>query len=207
MKFLLAYWNFFLFWIAYPVVFTFPLAYLYSLALVRGIAYARDEQHRMTPLSPWVLFSMRSKRLLIFIAALILPWMFIETSMTWIKLHLGATTWSDAISWLWAEVIHQEDIQMTFAMNCFGVLGRLCLVFGWITRSAPNHAGPLLPTLIGLSLGLMFWSILFSPSIVTNSHDSEISAHFGFFGLLSFVLCWLHSRFLLNREWFRFNDG
>lgn len=192
--------------IACPAALIFPLAWLYSLALTRGIASARDEQHRMTPLSPWSYFWMKSKRLLILTACLAPPWLLLAIDIPFPTVAWEINNWRLAMFVFWMEIEQSgavpSSLLLLFNLSFFGLAS---LIFATITGFAPRNSRPIRLTTFGLSVGLLCWGI-FIAALDRATSEYQFYAFltlFALFGFLSFILGWLHVRFRLNRAWFR----
>lgn len=211
-------WSYLVHWILLPSAIILPLAYLYSRALIQGIAYAREEQHRITPRSPWFYFQHRSERLLLFVAYLIIPWFFVTVVVPWAVNYIpdhwaraGVKSgvkyaWNSVESEFWDQVI-QPTRYGDLRTSSMRTLGLVCTVFATITLLAPRIAMPLTLSMIALSPGLLFWFfviVIEQAHIIqfTNAKFVILFLGFGIFGCSCFIFICLYVRFGLNRAWF-----
>lgn len=189
--------------------FIFPLAYLYSLALTRGMACACDEQHRMTPLSPWSYFWMKSKRLLILTACLAPPCLLVANVFTFSEFFGGTSTWGEAIARIWRlRIMSGGYDRPRFIWIYISSPALMSLIFTTITLIAPRNSSPLLSATFGLSLGLLlFWIYIAAIQRTSGDLAKGLSYLFPLLAILSLILTWLYVRFRLDRAWFRFENS
>jgi len=176
---------------------------------MNGIAYARDEQHRMTPLSPWFYFWMKSKPLLRLVFVYAFPWLIITVTIPWVLAYSNWFTfisWKDAFPAFWKELKKDDVLRWLLTMDVISIMGLASLMFATITTIAPRLSSSLLIASIGVGFAMLLWRILMLLCGAYHIGSETVAGPFSLLSILSFVLVWLHVRFKLNRAWFRFDD-
>lgn len=177
----------------------FGINFYYGRALLLGIACAHDEQHRMTPLSPWYFFMHKFK------------WHGVATAAC---IALCAVVGCIAGRFVFAVQFAGATLDMflTYLGLYLAWIGSSCAV---ITVLAPRFREPMflaiMGTLIGPPLGVAVLFLLrFSVMqwIFPGGQPGDVEG-FWFFtlpSLTAFCLTWHYVRFKLDRAWFRFED-
>ncbi len=198
MRHLLTELSGFMRFLGFPLFFTLSASLYYSHAILRGITCARDEQHRMTPESPWYFFNREFMPRGIRIALAILPWLALGTLVS----------------------VYMEDVRLniqtsslmkllrTFDFPLFlFFLGLLCFSFAGITLFAPRISNRAGLSAIGTAMSFLAAFLLFAlveTEILDFERDGVLNA-FAIIGAVFFWLNWRYVRRNLDRAWFRFD--
>jgi len=180
-----------------PIVFLASLYYSHSLLL--GIACARDEQHRMTSLSPWNFFMRKFKWRGIGIGVGLAPWVMFGTFLARYVNH--RTYWRFHMSFQNA----LGDYELT---DLVMVVGIIYFSFAAITVLAPRFRSPIPSAASGTVIVILYMNGVIELVEQTSVPQTNSTALilFTFPGLAMVVLSWLYVRFVLNRAWFRFES-
>ncbi len=185
----------------YPGVFALIVlvtSYCYSRRILQGIAAVRDEQHRLTLLSPWYFFmrelKSRSGRLIIGL----LLWQICGVLVRQYEFIYG----------YWLGVSSIGEILNSLISTTLLLVGVSLFSFGIITLSAPRFEHPLALAFIGTFVG-MLCLILMSPLVqwigVPAENELLLNAVLIAISLVGFCLVWLFVRYKCNRAWFHFD--
>lgn len=175
----------------------FPISLAYEYAVRRGLRNARDEQHRMTPLSPWRFFTRGFRMPATWIAIVALPYYFCASVIEGLLSYLNSSQFPD-----WQFLFSAEHIHWIMVTDLPSPGGHTLVSCALITLVAPRFgnlgiAAFLGATLVTISLdrlGVTLWSYLM-PKDAWNMLGVGVAA---------FVVSWFYVRFKLNRAWFRF---
>lgn len=212
--------NYFLPFLGIPMLGVFVASFYYSRAILFGLACARDEQHRMTPLSPWYFFMREFKPRGIWIAIGFVLWAVGETSMIEHVMYAYYVKYS----------IGFENVLSAFEFVYYSLhVGMICGAFAFITLLAPRFKSPMAVALIGAVIGplphlCLIFSVAFNNFFIQDFLDDTYlfltggpspfgitwlfvyQASLFLIGPAALVLTWLYVRFVLNRAWFRFDS-
>jgi len=200
--------------------FIFVASFFYAQALGTGIDCAIDEQHRMTPLSPWRFFVRGFKPKALYIAAGVAPWIVCTTTVVMVVVDERLWGWQFIVWKVW-----DRDRFPLYALN-FGILGvAFSVITLFITRFRSLTSVAVFGTFIGLMPFVVFdvlcdWMDYFPHHTYGDYFRPHgpphvryyvyfgilIQWYYGSFGIVFLCLSWLHVRFRLDRAWFRFHN-
>lgn len=185
-----------------PFGFILVAAWFYSRALLKGLASARDEQHRLTPQSPWFYFDReyepRARRIgwwLFGVIAGDLVFNLIIYGYGGIRYKAGVVD------------ILQREIQILlhflFCLGCAGAIG------GWLAWIAPQFKSPWTLAMAGSLPGFVIIACLLFlvlPSVATFSWrmPAVIEGVCAGLGANAYKVAWRDIRARPKHAWFRF---
>lgn len=164
-----------------------------------GIACARDEQHRMTPLSPWHFFMRKFKWCGIGIAVGLVPWSVCGNIMAMYAFR----RFSPYLDMSFQDILHEIDFSQVVI-----VLGLICVSITSITLLAPRFKSPWSAAMSGTIIGLLYLSGVLFLVEQTSIRQTNATALMLFTcpGLAMVIFSWLYVRFKLDLAWFRFEN-
>lgn len=171
----------------FPLGLSLIFLYAYSSALIRSLEYAREEQHRLTPRSPWYFFDLNFDS--------------VKGGLT-VRLFLLVLLAQFATS-----VIVSFDPWASFSFELSGIIFYMMLGFtgyaaGFVTLIAPRFRHPSLLAISGfifsflILAGYLIWLDLWIPSMVLVGLIPGLGMCFHFFA-------WKSVRSQPNEKWFR----
>lgn len=201
-----------------PNVAMLPILWFYALALSRGLAFARDDQHRLVPLSPWALFWMGGRRwfgrLLLYGALgwpIISPFIWGNLLLSLLDAGLPAQylpfdAWN--MPYLLEDIASSKSLEIHLIVSLHA-LSALCPVLAGMTLLAPRMKGhrPLVMIAVVLLTSFLWLYAEVLDYLMWTDAAIAVIGFFAFLNALVFAVALLRARYVLNCRWFRFPEG
>lgn len=185
-----------------PTCFALGAGYVFSHAVLKGIACARDEHNRVTPEDPWVFFDREYAPRARLFACCLVPWILLSMVINWrdlIRLNFVSSKWDwDTRMETFGAYVPQDFL------STIGIIGFLLTSILFL---APRFKNPLLLTITALIPGtIISFPIQLLLIYDTIDPNTILTLLLSSCSITIYFSAWLYIRHKLNHAWFRFDD-